>query len=403
LWGASAFAFHLTNVLLHALCAAAFFEVARRLLKDVDGALMATLLFAVHPLRVESVSWISERRDLLCGIFCCMSVATYLDGARNRSLGWFVLAGLSKGMAVTLPVVLLLLDRKRWKETLPFFGLSAVLAVSGFWFQGSVEATWSWSDHGLAGRLAQSSYAFSFYLVKSVLPVSLSPFYPLSVPVDPWSWPFAGSYLLIAAGAVLLTIMAGHNGQQTRKAAAAYAVILLPVCGLFQFGAQLVADRYSYLATMPLAVLAGAALRGRRALAGVLIAVYASACVVQQSHWRSPAALWSRVLVVTPESGLALLHLGNDAARHGRAEHGLDLYRRAQASDPACLPALEAGDAAALKTRPVCRKARSNEGAALAQLGRLEEAEAALASALRADPSDAAAARNLARLRSQPR
>jgi hypothetical protein len=376
------------NVVLHAACAAAFFEMSRRLLKDVDGALIATLLFAVHPLRVESVSWVSERRDLLCGIFFCMSVSSYLDGARSRSLGWFVLAGLSKGMAVTLPVVLLIIDRKRWKDTLPFFFLSAVLAVTGFMLQGNVEATWSWADHGLAGRLAQASHSFMFYLVRSVLPLDLSPFYPLSVPIDPSSWPFWPSYLVLIAA-----VLARH------RALLAYAVILLPVCGLFQFGAQLVADRYSYLATMPLAVLSGAWLSKRRALAGVLIAAYAAACVVQQRHWRSSAALWSRVLAVTPESGLALLHLGNDAARRGRPEHGLDLYRRAQASDPACLPALAAGDAAALKTRPVCRKARSNEGAALAQLGRFAEAEAALASALAADPTDAAAARNLERLR----
>lgn len=350
--------------------------------------MIATLLWALHPLRVESVSWVSERRDLLCGLFFCLSVSSYLDGARSRSLGWFVLAGLSKGMAVTLPVILLIIDRKRWKETVPFFCLSAVLAVTGFMLQGNVEATWSWSDHGLAGRLAQSSYSFMFYLVKSVLPSDLSPFYPLSVPIDPLSYPFWPSYFVFIA-AVL----------SRQRALLAYAVILLPVSGLFQFGAQLVADRYSYLAAMPLAVAAGSWLSKRRVLAGALVAAYAVACALQQRHWRSPAALWSRVLAVTPESGLALLHLGNDAARQGRAEHALDLYRRAQASDPACLPALEAGDAAALKTRPVCRKARSNEGAALAQLGRLAEAEAALSSALRADPSDAAAARNLSRLR----
>lgn len=345
-------------------------------------------MWALHPLRVESVSWVSERRDLLCGLFFCLSVSSFLDGARKRSLGWFVLAGLSKGMAVTLPLILLIIDRKRWKDTLPFFFLSAVLAATGFMLQGNVEATWSWADHGLPGRLAQSSYAFMFYLVKSVLPVNLSPFYPLSVPIDPFSWPFWPSYFVLIA-AVLAR----------RRALLAYAVILLPVCGLFQFGAQLVADRYSYVAAMPLAVLAGGRLSKRRALAGVLVAAYAAACVLQQRHWRSSQALWTRVLEVTPETGMAYLHLGNSSARQGRAGEALDLYRRAQAADPACLPALEAGDAAALKTRPVCRKARSNEGAALAQLGRLGEAEAALDSALKADPSDAAAARNLERLR----
>lgn len=388
LWGPSSPAFHAVNILLHAAATAAFYGVARRLLNDENGALIATLLWALHPLRVESVSWISERRDLLCGMFFCMSISAYLDGERNRSLGWFVLAGLSKGMAVTLPLILLIIDRRRWKDTAPFFFLSAVLAVTGFMLQGNVEATWSWADHGLAGRLAQTCYSFMFYLVKSVLPVNLSPFYPLEVPLDPSSWPFLLSYLTVAA-AVLAR----------QRALLAYAVILLPVSGFFQFGAQLVADRYSYLAAMPLAVLTGGALARRRSLARALIAGYALACVFQQRHWRSSEALWTRVLSVTPESGLALLHLGNLAAREGRADDAVDLYRRAQASDPACLPALRSGDAAALKTRPVCRKARSNEGAALAQLGRMKEAEKALESALRADPSDAAAARNLARLR----
>ncbi|MDX6768008.1 MAG: tetratricopeptide repeat protein [Elusimicrobiota bacterium] len=385
LWGASAFAFHLTNAALHAAATAAFFGVARRFLKE--GALIAALLFAVHPLRVESVSWISERRDLLCGLFCCLSVSAHLDKKRGLSLLFFALAGLSKGMAVTLPLALTLLDR-RWKDKLPHFALAFALAVTGFALQGEAGSSWSWTDHGLGGRLAQSSYSFAFYLWKSVVPTGLSPFYPLTVPLDPFAPAFLAAYAVVALAA-----------WSRQRALALYAVFLLPVCGLFQFGAHLVADRYSYLATMPLAVVAGGWLSRRRALAAGLVLVYAVLCVRQQRHWASPTALWTRVLAVSPESGLALLHLGNEAARTGRPEDALDLFRRAQASDPACLPALAAADAAALKTRPVCRKARSNEGAALAQLGRYDEARAAFETALAADPSDAAAARNLARLR----
>ncbi len=225
-------------------------------------------------------------------------------------------------------------------------------------------------------------------MAKSVVPVGLSPFYPLSVPLDPLAPIFLASYALVALAL-----------WRRPPALALYAVILLPVCGFFQFGAHLVADRYSYLATMPLAVVAGGWLSRRRALAYAVVFAFAVLCVRQQRYWASPAALWTRVLVVAPDSGLALLHLGNDAARAGRVDDALDLFRRAQAADSACLPALASLDAAALKTRPVCRKARSNEGTALAQLGRYPQAEAALASALAADPSDAAAARNLARLR----
>ncbi len=119
----------------------------------------------MHPLRVESVSWISERRDLLCGLLCCLSVTAHLDKKRGRSLFFFVLAGLSKGMAVTLPLVLVLLDR-RWKDKLPHFALAGVLAVTGYALQGDAGSSWSWADHGLPGRLAQSAYSFAFYLAR---------------------------------------------------------------------------------------------------------------------------------------------------------------------------------------------------------------------------------------------
>ena len=436
LWGLDARGYHLTNALLHALCAALVCLAARRLLalasppaegdpeEALDAAaLFAALVFALHPLRVESVAWIAERRDALCGVLWLGALLAYLrarePGAAPRSrlpvLGLFAAACLAKGIAVTLPLVLLLLDvwplRRRLSEAalekVPMLLLGAALGALAIARQSGARASWSWTDHDPMARLAQAAYALVFYARKTVWPSGLLPFYEMRPPLHPLEPRFLTSALLVAAAAALL--WRGRNRHPSWAAAGAiYAVILLPVSGLLQAGAQLVADRYSYLAALPFAVLAGAGLRAAlrrpwaRPLAStgalLVVAALAAGAVVQQSYWRDSDALWGRVLAADPTSPTALLNLGTSLVNAGRVREAADLFARALAADPECQRAQ--GDRAKLETRPVCRRALNNLGAARAQLGDLVEARRLLRLAVSADPDDASARRNLARTES---
>ena len=434
LWGLDARGYHLTNALLHALCAALVFLGARRLLalaspraagepeEALDAAaLFAALVFALHPLRVESVAWISERRDVLCGALWLGALLAYLRERESRIskgglfpiLSLFALACLTKGIAVTLPAVLLGLDvwpmRRRFStaliEKIPMFIIGGALGALAIARQAGARAAWKWSDHGLAARLAQAAYALVFYARKTVWPAGLLPFYEMRPPIHPLEAKFLACALLVAAAAALL--WRGRNKHPAWAAAGAiYAVVLMPVSGLLQAGAQLVADRYSYLAALPFAVLAGAGLRAalRRpaarpfasAGAALIIAALAVCSVFQQSYWRDSTALWDRVLAFDATSPTALLNRGSQAVNAGRVAEAADYFSRAMTADPECEPAQ--GDPVKLETRPVCRRALNNLGAARAELGDYVEARRLLRLAVTADPADDSARRNLARV-----
>src|SRR5881397_1503776 len=229
--------YHLTNLLLHAANAVVFFFITRRLLTRAlpspserghaltVSAAFAALLFAIHPLRVESVAWATERRDVLSGLFYLLTLLVYLrageQGERGRSgywasVGLFVCALLSKSMAVSLPVVLLILDvyplrrlggargwwgepaRRIYLEKIPFVLLA--LAASGGAFIPQIEGRNmpSLDELSVLGRLAVSAYGLRFYLWKTVFPVSLSPLYELRGQ-DPLAPPFLLSYGVVPA------------------------------------------------------------------------------------------------------------------------------------------------------------------------------------------------------------
>jgi hypothetical protein len=295
--------YHLTSVLLHALNAALVYFVARRLLRAAvpdaagdplalrAGSAVAALLFAVHPLRVESVAWVTERRDVLCGTFVLATVLAYLvahdaraDAVaarrwRRRAVVLFVLALLSKSMAVSLPVVLLLLDvyplrrvtlgrgatfgpraREAWREKLPFVALAAaasVVAVIALRAGGSATA---FAALGAMDRAVLSVHSIAFYLWTTLAPTALSPLYELPLRIDPRE----ARYLVSAA--VTLGVTAAVLALRRRWPAlpvawASYLVMLLPVSGIVQNGPHMAADRYTYLPCVGWAILAGAVVR----------------------------------------------------------------------------------------------------------------------------------------------
>jgi hypothetical protein len=311
-------AYHAGNLLLHALNAALVYLLAARLLAlalptptsgaRLAGATVAALAFAIHPLRAESVGWITDRGDVLCATFYLTAVVTYVrfalsddGGGRRRwriaSLVAFGAALLSKEIAMTLPLSLLLLDAyplRRWSrgvrtlliEKVGYFGLAALGAALAVFARGHGAGWTSYADHGVLVRAALAAYSLAFYPLKFVWPAGLSPLYELPAHVSPLEIRFIVAAAVVVAVTGLLLMLRGRlPGALVAWLHAMIAVA--PVSGLVHAGSQLVADRYSYLPGIGFAVVAGGGVawgldgwrRGRLALGstGALAAVVVSA------------------------------------------------------------------------------------------------------------------------------
>ena len=423
LWGMNPVGYHLTNLLLHAANAVVFFFVVRRILtlalpspSERGHALavsagFAALVFAIHPLRVESVAWVTERRDVLSGLFYLVAILLYLRacerGARGRGWYWlsvavFVGALLSKSMVVNLPVVLVILDvyplrrlggsigwrsepaRRVYVEKIPFVLLAAAASAIAVMAQSSVHAVASLAQLSVPGRVAISTYGLSFYLWKMVVPVNLSPVYELRPPVNPWATPFLLSYgVVLALTAIALALRRRVPGLPA--AWVAYIVVLLPVLGIFQSGPQIAADRYTYLAGLGWAILAGAGLlscwrSSRRSktgtpatwlLAGIAFCVVVGLGVLtwNQVHvWHDSEKLWSHAVAIDPGSAVGEYSRGLVLAQQGKLTEAMEHYQTA------------------LRINPDYADAHNNVGAVLADQGRLAEAIEHYREALRLKP-----------------
>ncbi len=373
LFGESPGASHAVNLGLHALNAGLFALVGASLLaharpdwtvrRRTVASLLAAALFALHPLRVESVAWSTERRDVLSAAFVLGSLACYLARARARrrgawyaaSLGLFALALLSKAQAV-LPAVLLVLDAyplrrvggttpgERWAglarlvpEKLPFLALAAGAAAVALRAQAASGALLDLGAHSPGARLAQAAYGLVFYL-RATFAVTFSPLYERPVPLEPGASRFALSAL---AGVLLLAALLrfGRGRPALAAAATTYLLFLLPVLGLFQSGVQLVADRYSYLATLGFALVAAAAFvhwvdratRPRKVLAwagvALVLAGWGTLSHRQARVWRDDEAVWRQVLSLGP-SALASNNLGQILAARGQYAEAVTCLRR---------------------------------------------------------------------------
>lgn len=355
LWGRRAGGYHATNVLLHAADAVLFYLVARRLLGGAlgdapqwavrAGAAMAALAFGIHPLRAESVAWVTERRDVVSGLFFFLALLAYLravdaDGGGRRwwlalSVGAFAASLLGKEITMTLPLVLLLVDvyplrRRRWRSTLlekiPF----AVVALAGAVVAArSVAADIGFTGLGRLGlpaRLALFAYSAVFYPVQTLLPVDVSPLHELPLRVDPLAPRFLAS--TVAAVALTVAAVAARRAAPWLGAAWAYSVVtILPVSGLAHVSTILVADRYSYLTTLSWALVLGGGLaallsRPRGAALGVasvtgaalLLGGWAYLAHAEVRAWRDAESLWTAAVAVDPgcgqcHAGLAIAYL----------------------------------------------------------------------------------------------
>jgi tetratricopeptide (TPR) repeat protein len=415
LWGMNPTGYHLTNLILHCANAILFYFVSFRLIllgfddpaleKTLElrcAAALSALLFAVHPLRVESVAWVTERHDVLSGFFLLLSVLCYLKGVARRRwlipcLACYALSLLSKAVGVSLPVVLLILDiypLRRWRKTsisrlvmekLPFLAMAGVFGVNALFASRQSGALVGWRAYGATQRLAQAFFGIAFYIWKTLVPLNLSPLYELPASVRLWHWPFALSALAVLAAAGLL--FWGRRQPAWAAAAAIYVAFLAPVLGTAQSGPQLAADRYTYLSCMSWAALAAAGAlklwrlkQGRpivASLAVLAVALLTGLARAQISVWHDSLSLWDQVLRVEPDSKTGHNYMANVLLEQGRPDEALAHYHRALSIDP------------------TYAHAHYNLGNALRQGGKLKEAADEYRQALSFDANHKLAHQNL--------
>jgi Flp pilus assembly protein TadD len=431
--GAGPAGFHLTDLLLHCANAALFFFIARRLLNGSDmAAAAAALFFSVHPLRVESVAWAIERRDVLSGFFYLATIMLHLKaieapGKHWRKLSWlaYALSLLSKGVGLTLPAALILLDlyplkrKVDWREKIPYAVMAvvaAVLAISAESVNGSALGL---TQFPLTQRLATSAFGAAFYMAKTVLPINLRPLYETPQVFNPASPIFlaSGAFVIVAAAA-----LAWSRRPAWLAAAGFYAVTILPMLGLLRFGPQLAADRYSYLATMSFALLFGGALNhalnmnaehrlNAQIAALVIIGGLGAQTFRQTARWHDPVTLWSYALEINPDVAMGQQHLGYALAGRGQYAQAVLHYKKALELRPdywlawdnlgwslAAQGMLDEACGAyekAIALKPDYWEAHSNLGLALGRRNKLKEAERELTTAVALAPDESGVHNNL--------
>lgn len=350
LYGLSPRGHHLTNIILHACNASLVFLLAQSLITRARtlnienptgraqtlmislGALGAALLFGTHPIHVESVAWISERKDLLCAFFFLLSTLTYIrysTTASNKitpyalSLLFFLLALMSKPMAISLPLVFIIIDfyplgrgdsllkiKKNLLEKIPFFALAISFSLLTLKVQAIGGAVASLGQITLFERILVSVRAFTFYLYKIFLPIKLTPLYPYPEDITLFSFASIGSIIVLA----LITIAALYSLKKHRALFALwayYVITLLPVIGIVQVGAQAAADRYTYLPGISIFMIAGALLTSKalhsRLSKNILILFTIILCtvlsyktIIQTAVWKNSFTLWGSVIEEYP-------------------------------------------------------------------------------------------------------
>jgi hypothetical protein len=426
---------HLENVALHGINSLLVYLLALALLRNWAASLVVAYLFLAHPLHVESVAWIAERKDLLCAMFFLLSVLAYLRYAARPGPGRyalvacaFVLALLSKPMAVTLPVVLLLLDfwplgRLRaepvpllgrrlpalvamFAEKIPLFVLSLLSGVVTLFAQSSVMAPITGVTPGF--RVMNAVVAYVTYLRETIAPVRLTILHPL-YQIDFYA-SFLPSLLILAIISVVV-LARRKRWPWLLFGWLWFLLMLLPVIGLVQVGNQSHADRYMYLPSIGLFLALGATLarlsaaalkKTLLALAPVLV-FYSFIAWVQVGYWSGSYMLYTRAIDIVGDNYQAHIMLASFYLREGQLEEaqwhaskGLWL----SSGDPLAYAMLSAiaeakkdyPDAEALLREALRRSPRNarllnNLGSLLEKQGRLAEARHYLEEALKADPN----------------
>jgi len=436
LWGMNPTGYHLTNLVLHGANALLVYTLIAALVPRIGrgAALIGALFFAIHPLRVESVAWATERRDVLSGFFYLLTLLTYLRLVAARraggawrawwasSVGCFALSLLAKAWGVTLPLILLVLDvypLRRLRrgsgpgpvlaEKVPYAVLALGGAVLANLASSQVPARRTLAQEGVLARAAQSAYGLVFYLWKTVAPVALSPAYLLEQTVRPTEARYVISVVVVLGFAAALVLLR-RRWPWAAAASTCYLLVLVTVLGFVQTGPQIVADRYTYLACVPWAVLAAAGLdrlarhRAAPALAVAALAVLGALTFRQTRVWHDSRTLWEHALAVDPDNYIAYQNRGTMRQARGDLVGAFGDYSAALGLNPSYSLAWYSraterfawGDdagaiadyTATVRIKPTYIEAFNNRGLARQRTGDLAGAIADLSEALRLAPLD---------------
>jgi Flp pilus assembly protein TadD len=426
LYGLNPSGHHLTNVLFHLVNTLLLFLLLNRITGASWRSGFVAALFAVHPLHVESVAWVAERKDVLSTLFWLLTMWAYIYYVEKPRLHrylftllTFALGLMAKPMLVTLPVVLLLLDYwplKRFEigqsasglpatsqpstitekqgaqafrlllEKTPLFVLAAVSSVVTFIVQKSGGAVGALEVYPIKIRVANALVSYVSYMVKMIWPQNLAAFYPhpgQSLPI--WQAAAAGLLLLLISIAV---IRAGRRQPYLAVGWLWYLGTLVPVIGLVQVGAQAMADRYTYVPLIGLFIMAAwgvpellARYRFQRTvlatLATILLVTLLLVSKRQVRHWQNSLTLFQHAVEVTADNYVAHDSLGNALAQQGMLDQAIVHYRES------------------LRIKPNLVNAQNNLGVALLQQGEINRAMVQYYEALRLKPDSAETHNNL--------
>jgi tetratricopeptide (TPR) repeat protein len=416
---------HLTNLLFHTANTLMLFLVLHRMTKTIWANAFIAVLFALHPLHVESVAWLAERKDLLSTFFWILTMGAYLNYSKRPNfnryvlvLVLFVLGLMSKPMVVTLPFVLLLLDywplcRIRWGqldcegnlqigqpmnfdkwrpsfshlvlEKTPFFALAAASCLLTLFAQQHGGAVRSLALFPIETRIANALISYVGYMGKMLWPSPLAIPYPHPhvFPI----WQIVGAALFLTCVSALVV----YSGKRHPFLAVGwlwYIGTLVPVIGLVQVGSQAMADRYTYIPLIGLFIIIGRAVpsilnrwRYRKIVLGISAGIIISSLMLmtreQVKHWQNSVTLFNHTLNVTANNFVAYNQLGLALYDQGKFQEAISLF------------------GIALKIKPDYFETHNNLGAALAQQGKTEEALAHFSKALEKKPDSAEVYNNL--------
>ena len=412
---------HLTNVLLHAATCVGLFLVLMRMTGRLWPSALVAALFAIHPLRVESVAWVAERKDVLAGLFFVLTIWAYVEYVRKPFsmlryllvVACFALGLMAKPMLVTLPAVLLLLDywplrrlgtpagvRGLWPllvEKLPLLAIAGLSSAVTLWAQQQALVA---TEHlPLSTRLANAAATYVAYLGKFVWPARLAVFYPIPSEGTPIWVVAAACGILVGITAAVFAVRRSH--PYLLVGWLWYLGMLIPVIGIVQAGTQAMADRYTYLPQIGLGIAlvwGGTEFLGRAssrrwlgcvAVGGVLVGLMGAAWW-QTTYWHDSVAMWTQTLENTSGNFIAHYNLGIALADRGQVDEAVAHYKKAIEIHPGYFEAYNnlglslAGrgqfDEAiahykkAIEIKPDFEEAHNNLGLSLAGRGQVDEA-----------------------------
>jgi tetratricopeptide (TPR) repeat protein len=408
LYGTAPWGHHLTNLLLHLANTILLFLLLQYMTGSIWRSAFVAALFGIHPLHVESVAWVAERKDLLSTLFFMLTLFSYVRYTKRPGIKYYLpvlllyaLGLMAKPMLVTLPLILLLLDfwpldriaakrdcRKCIVEKIPLLLLALGSCIITFIAQRKGGAVLPLEQYSIGVRLANSTVAYLSYILKTILPVKLAVFYP-----------HPGEHLpfwLVLASALSLLGLTALAALRTRRAPYLtvgwfwYLISLLPVIGLVQVGGQAMADRYTYIPLIGLFIALAWYVNARLAefkttrlpftarhlfasIAGFILLTLAICARIQTNYWQNDEALFRRAIAVTQNNYIAYNNLGNALLQKNRTDEAIKCYKKAT------------------EISPGFKLAYINLGNLLIIKKSYDEAFEALQRAVMIDPTDAAA------------